>query len=161
MGSNKKFSQEWSSATDIGREFGISAIAVNKQLCEAGLRNAAEKSLTARAIDEGWAKPTPLKDGTPHFMWNRPKVLGLLSQKRPRLSHAEVALEGFLRDILKLEEEAEETGIDKLLYFYIDAEVPGVRKLQPCAGSVRRVCDRLGIAARIEEIEALLAGKED
>ena len=35
---------------------------------------------TAKALTEGWARPTPLADGTPFFMWNRAKVAALLDR---------------------------------------------------------------------------------
>ena len=68
MSKEKKFDQIWSNQTDLGKRFGLSAIAVGKLLVEEGLKDQKTKSATKKAQNEGYAKSTPLKDGTPYFM---------------------------------------------------------------------------------------------
>jgi len=70
MSKEKKFNQIWSNQTNLGKKFGLSAIAVGKILVKEGLKDQKTKSATEKALNEGYAKSTPLKDGTPYFMWN-------------------------------------------------------------------------------------------
>lgn len=114
-----KFTQKWASQTDIGRPYGLSGIAVGKVLIEAGLRDAVTKQPTSQALAEGWAIATPLQDGTPHFMWSRTKVAGLLAD-RPKLSRAEQ----YAYDVRRSLREADRLlaqGEDKLASFALDA----------------------------------------
>lgn len=115
------FQHTWKSQTDIGRKFGISAIKVGIILKKHGLKE--ENNLaTPKALDEGFAKNTPLKDGTPYFMWNVIKVNGLVSQEFSKISIEEQ----IKKEKEKLEREAEQMldkGEDKmaqLLYECID-----------------------------------------
>lgn len=78
--SRERFSKTWTNQTELGRWHGMSAIAFGKRLVEIGLRDKTTKAPTERAISEGFAKATPLKDGTPFFMWNREKIEQALSE---------------------------------------------------------------------------------
>jgi hypothetical protein len=79
--SKKKFNQLWSNQTELGKRFGISAIAVGKLLIDAGLKDPTTKLATAKALEGEYAKATPLKDGTPYFMWSIGKVRMLIGQR--------------------------------------------------------------------------------
>lgn len=147
--SKKKFQQIWASATDIGRRFGISAVEVHQRLQAAGLRDEHTRAPTEKAVAAGWAISTPLRDGTPHFMWNATKVSGLLRQGAQELDAREVAFEAFLRDVLALEREASETGSDKALYVYIDECLDAVRGTP--AQFVASACWRLNVNERALE----------
>ena len=76
-----KFSDIWVNQTTLGKQFGLSAIAMGKQLKELGLRSNETGTPTQEAIDNGFCKSTPLKDGTPFFMWNKAKVAELMPAK--------------------------------------------------------------------------------
>ena len=76
-----KFSDIWVNQTVLGKQFGLSAIAMGKQLKELGLRSNETGTPTQEAIDNGFCKSTPLKDGTPFFMWNKAKVAELMQAK--------------------------------------------------------------------------------
>jgi hypothetical protein len=39
-------------------------------LVKESLKDQKTKSATEKALNEGYVKLTPLKDGTPYFMWN-------------------------------------------------------------------------------------------
>jgi hypothetical protein len=54
-------------------------MAIGKKLVELGLRGD-DKQPTAHAIAEGFCRLTPLKDGTPFFLWNAEKVSVLLTE---------------------------------------------------------------------------------
>jgi len=74
--SKEKFTKHWGNQTDIGRHYGMSAIALGRFLTEQGLKDG--KHATTRAVDEEYAKYTPLKNETPFYMWNREKIGTLL-----------------------------------------------------------------------------------
>jgi hypothetical protein len=77
----KKFSQIWASQTNIGKQYGISGIAVGKILIEHGLRDPVTKIATEISLSEGWCTATPMKDGILHYMWNIEKVCAILVNK--------------------------------------------------------------------------------
>ncbi len=68
--SKNKFKSTWKNQKEIGLIYGKSAIAVGKALVELGLRDAATKSPTPQALLDGTALVTPLKDGTPFYLWH-------------------------------------------------------------------------------------------
>lgn len=66
----QKWTDVWANQTTLGNHFGLSAPAMGKKLKELGLRG--DDGLpTERALAEGYCLSTPLKDGTPFFLWNR------------------------------------------------------------------------------------------
>jgi hypothetical protein len=67
---HQKFTDVWANQTALGKQFGLSAPAIGKKLKELGLRGE-DGHPTDRALAEGYCISTPLKDGTPFFMWNR------------------------------------------------------------------------------------------
>lgn len=76
----QKFSDVWANQTSLGKQFGLSAMAMGKKLKELGLRGE-DGNPTTLALGNGYCIPTPLKDGTPFFLWNRQQV-GELMQAR-------------------------------------------------------------------------------
>jgi len=80
MSKEKKFTQMWSNQTNLGKKFGLSAIAVGKLLVGEGLKDPTTKLATKKALEEGYAKSTPLKDGTPYFMWSINKIRPLIEK---------------------------------------------------------------------------------
>src|ERR1035437_2349724 len=83
---HRKFADIWASQGRIGAHYGLSAIAVGKELQKAGLKDPQTKQATQKAIDEGYAKSTPLRDGTPYSMWNKQKIQSVLSGQHQRLN---------------------------------------------------------------------------
>ena len=73
----QKFTDVWANQTNLGKQFGLSAIAMGKKLKEMRLRGE-DGNPTQQALAEGYCTSTPLKDGTPFFMWNRQKVEELM-----------------------------------------------------------------------------------
>lgn len=70
------FRDNWCNQTDLGKRVGMSSVEVGRKLKELGLRD--ERGIaTEIALHEGYCKATPLRDGTPFFMWNIQKVLQL------------------------------------------------------------------------------------
>ncbi len=150
----RKFTSTWASVTVIGKRFGISGFKVNKLLEDQGLRDPDAKVPTPSALRDGMAIATPLKDGTPHFMWCSEKVFGMLANEHPQLAEGEVAFEEFLRNVLKLERETVSLCTDKPLWWYLDAELPAVCNILPEV--IARTCIRVGIRHRVAEFQELL-----
>src|SRR5260370_41379944 len=73
----QKFADVWANQTTLGKQFGLSAMAMGKKLKELGLRGE-DGHPTAQALGQGYCTPTPLKDGTPFFLWNRQQVEELM-----------------------------------------------------------------------------------
>src|SRR5260370_30907517 len=74
---HKKFTDVWANKTTLGKQFGLSAIAMGKKLKELRLR-CEDGNPTEQALSEGYCTSTPLKDGTPFFMWNRQQIEELM-----------------------------------------------------------------------------------
>jgi hypothetical protein len=93
---------------------------------EADLKDSATKLATKKALDEGYAKSTPLKDGTPYFMWNIDKVRGLIAKDHQPLSKVDY----WVNEVQKMLKQAEKMcneGNDKLGFMLADSvydEVP-------------------------------------
>jgi hypothetical protein len=83
------FSSRWASQTELGKAHGLSGVEVGKILIGAGLKDSKDKHPTEKALVEGWATATPLRDGTPHFMWSRERVRPLLRSVYPEISKAQ------------------------------------------------------------------------
>ena len=108
---------------ELGRHFGISAVAVGKKLAECGLRNE-QKEPTDLALKEEYCHLAPMRDGTPFFLWNKEKVVELFRQAGMRqLSKQEVEARSTAVELIALAKEADESGIDKILYFFV-GEIP-------------------------------------
>jgi hypothetical protein len=127
MSKKKKFNQVWSNQTELGKKFGISAIAVGKLLVNAGLKDQTTKLATAKALDEDYAKSTPLKDGTPYFMWNIGKVRNLIAKEHEPLSKVDYWVQEVQRTLKQAEKMCDE-GDDKLGYMLADSAYCDVPK---------------------------------
>ncbi|HEY7358865.1 MAG TPA: hypothetical protein VH590_20420 [Ktedonobacterales bacterium] len=120
MSKRSTFANTWVNQTELGKHFGISAVAVGKKLAELGLRGA-DRQPTEKAVAEGFCRSTPLKDGTPFFLWNKKKVSALLrSSGAQQLSQEDAEAYETARELIALDKEANETGIDKLFYIFLD-----------------------------------------
>lgn len=112
-----KFSKTWVNQTKLAELFGISSIKMGKELVKLGLREG--KDATESAIKQQYAIKTPLKDGTPFYMWNKQKVFELL--KRDLKPATE--LEKWISKAKTLQEQIDRTdykGMDKMAWWAID-----------------------------------------
>src|SRR6266568_2169542 len=73
----QKFADVWANQTNLGKQYGLPPIAMGKKLKELGLRGE-DGNPTAQALVGGYCTPTPLKDGTPFYLWNRQQVEELM-----------------------------------------------------------------------------------
>jgi hypothetical protein len=122
----KKFNQVWVNQTELGKEFGLSALDLGKILIEQELKDPKSGRATQKAIEGGYAKSTPLKNGTPFFMWHFHKTKGLISKTIVPLSEVDY----WVNEVKKSLSEATrllKEGQDKLAYLIADhayEEVP-------------------------------------
>ncbi len=118
-----RFRDLWVNQTELGKHFGMSAIAVGRKLVELGLR-AADKEPTDKAKAEGYCRFTPMKDGTPFYLWNKEKVAALMRDAgMTQLTKKEAEAFETAKSLIATAREAEATGIDKLWYFLV-GEIP-------------------------------------
>ncbi len=127
----KKFTQIWKSQTDIGKLYSLSAIALGKILLKHGLKDKHSKEATKKAVTEGYAILTPLKNGQIFYMWNLKKIIPLIEQDHRRLSPIEYWVEQVKRIIKEANKELD-NGNDKISRLMFDTayeEVPSeIRK---------------------------------
>ena len=145
MGKHSSFANTWVNQTNLGKHFGMSAVAVGKKLTELGLKGP-DKQPTERALSEGFCRSTPLKDGTPFFLWHKGKVAELLrASGLQQLSKADAEAYEMARSLIAAAKEADETGIDKLFFLMVD-EIPTSQH-----ASVNRWLEKLGSELRLGE----------
>lgn len=137
----QKFSDIWINQTNLGKQFGLSAIAMGKKLQELGLKNAQGKP-TEQATAEEYCKSTPLKDGTPFFLWNRQKVENLmLASGAEKLDSKEVKARDLATAWLKLHKQVQKavSSIEEDL-LYEEAQ------------ELHKQAKRLGVIERVNQI---------
>lgn len=152
-----KFTKTWGNLTDIGRRFNMSAVALGKFLKENGLKDT-NNAPTSKAMEEGFAIATPLKNGRSHFMWHKTKISSLLEEKGvPPASQVEVHVARIHKAILFYLKPNES---DKLERIMLDAmpgefndmlrEVPQAIRLEVRSAVIAKVAPKMGT---LEETE--------
>ena len=122
----KKFSQVWVNQTELGKKFGLSAMDIGKILIEQELKDPKSGRATQKAIESGYAKSTPLKNGTPFFMWHLQRTKDLISKKHVLLSEVDYWVNEVKKSLLEASCLLKE-GQDKMAYLIADhvyEEVP-------------------------------------
>jgi hypothetical protein len=121
-----KWSKTWVNITVLGHEFGLPAAAMGKKLVEVGLRYAMSPAApTNNAFDDGFAIAAPMKNGTPNYLWNRPKTVSFLaerglepkSREEVRRHTLDFEAKKIAREIKQLEKNRE----DRLVLIYWDS----------------------------------------
>ena len=127
MSNNKrKFKDVWCNQTDIGKLFGLSAIKVGNLLIEHGLKDSITKKATEKAIQDGFAKETPLKDGTYFCMWNKHQIKSVFAQEIKPLTEEQKWINDALTRKKQIDYEYEH-GSEKAAMFSYDCfydEIP-------------------------------------
>ena len=126
----KKLNQVWINQTELGKKFGLSAIQVGQILIENELKDPKSAQATRKATEGGYAKSTPLKNGTPFFMWNLQKTKELISKKLIPLSEVDYWVNEVKKNLLEIDCLLKK-GQDKLAYLIADQiyeEIP--KKIQ-------------------------------
>jgi hypothetical protein len=118
-----RWAKVWISQTELGQEFGLSAIAVGKHLSALGLKNGSDASATALA--NGFAVAAPLRNGIKNFRWNRERCIAALSevglQRLDRQAVREAKLDAEARSIVREIERLFDEGEDKMATLYWDS----------------------------------------
>jgi hypothetical protein len=137
----QKFSDLWSNLTNLGKQYGFSAIKMGKTLKDLGLRD--EKgSPTEKALSEGLAKSTPLKDGTPFYMWHKGKVSALMGATgQEKLTKNEVLAQDLAKEWMRVSKLYQETvtGMEEEM-LWLEAE------------DIRQQAGQKGLRERVNEI---------
>ncbi|HMA35881.1 MAG TPA: hypothetical protein VKY74_15565 [Chloroflexia bacterium] len=143
MSKQPRFRDLWMNQTRLGQRFGMSAIAIGRKLDALGLRGG-DRQPTAHAIDGGFCQLTPLKDGTPFYLWSVPKVGALLQEGGAVvLSPQEQDAYEIACALLDLERHPDVPHADKLWALTVD-ETP--KKMVPL---VDRFLAQLGAKTRL------------
>ena len=69
MGKNKNFRKEWRTLTELGQEFGMSAVKFGNLLKQHELREKSGEPSQA-AHEDGFVQKISPKDGKPYFLWH-------------------------------------------------------------------------------------------
>ena len=113
----------WLNQTQLGRYFGLTAVGVGRKLAELGLKGE-NKLPTARALQGGYCRPHPLRDGTPFFLWHKEDVCGLLrAAGLQQLSREEADAYQSAQALLAAARKAHKTGDDRL-FCLLAEEIP-------------------------------------
>lgn len=121
----KKFRDIWANQTTIGKRFGLSAVAVGQVLKDAGLKDPVTGDATPRALAEGFAVATPLKDGTAFFLWHAEKVGALIGARHEPLSKVAYWVREIEADLKRINA-AWDAGDDKAASLGLDLLYDGV-----------------------------------
>jgi hypothetical protein len=119
MGNSKNFRKEWKTMTELGLEFGMSAVKFGNSLKQHGLREKSGEP-TEIAVNGGFIQHIVPKRGKPYFLWHRKKTssyLVNLGLKKSGVSAKEASKNTEARKLakaymeaLKLDEEGSKAG---------------------------------------------------
>jgi hypothetical protein len=139
--SRQKFADIWANQTNLGKQFGLSAITMGKKLKELRLRGE-DGNPTEQALSGGYCKLTPLKDGTPFFMWNRQKIEELMQANGyQRLDPQEVRARELADSWVRVHKQLQEAiyGVEEELFFEE-------------AQDIKKEAGRRGLTDRVNEL---------
>lgn len=143
---NKKFRDIWVNQSRLGEEFNMSAITVGKKLKELGLRQD-NGAPTLKAQEEGYCTSTPLKNGTPFFMWHREKVKAMLQANGfQSLNDQEMHCKELAERLIEAERLFDQ-GQDKIAYMTQDSardemetdDIPMINRFLKALGSKQQL----------------------
>lgn len=129
--SKKNFRSEWRSLTELGTEFGKSAVAFGKMLKEHGLRDSdGEPTQLASGL---FQKIEP-KQGKPYYLWNHQGIVAFFKSKgiEPVGNSKDALKDTEARKLARSYMEAQkllDQGDDKLGYMMFDDMVDDIRKI--------------------------------
>lgn len=131
--SKKNFRKTWKTLTELGQEFGVSAIKFGNLLKQHGLREK-DGSPSSIAKEGGYFEEIIPKEGKPYYLWHREKTVNYLVEQgleKKGVSAKEAELMTEARKIarsymeaLKLDEEGSKIG-----YWMFEELVPDIKKI--------------------------------
>jgi len=80
MSKKKSFRKTWRTLTELGQEFGISAMKFGNLLKQHGLRGK-DGEPTQNAKDGGFFERIAPNDGRPYYLWHRDKIVDFLRRQ--------------------------------------------------------------------------------
>jgi hypothetical protein len=133
MSKKNNFRKIWKTLTELGQEFGVSAIKFGNLLKQHGLREKDGKPSELAKNGEFFQEIIP-KEGKPYYLWHREKTSNYLVERgveKQGVSAKEAELMTEARKIaraymeaLKLDEEGSKMG-----YMMLDELVPDIKKI--------------------------------
>jgi hypothetical protein len=133
MSKKNNFRKTWRTLTELGQEFGVSAVKFGNLLKQHGLREK-DGEPTQLAKDGGFFDRVVPKDGKPYYLWHRQKTVDYLVKlgvEKKGVSAAEATMDTEARSIARSYIEAQkldEAG-DKLGYLMFAELVPEIKKI--------------------------------
>lgn len=144
----ERFRDIWVNQTTLGKSFNMSAVAIGKKLKELELRQA-NGAPTEKALTEGYCRSTPMKDGTPFFLWHKKKVKTLLQgNDLHSLSEQEIRCKELAESIIEAEQLLDE-GQDKLGFMIRDSVYDDVKPGD--IPLINRFLQEMGFSHQLEE----------
>ncbi len=133
MGKKNNFRKTWRTLTELGQEFGVSAVKFGNLLKLHGLREK-DGSPTPLAEEGSFFEKITPSEGKPYYLWHRDKTVDYLVRagvEKTGVSAKEATLDTEARKIAKSYLEAqklEEEG-SKLGYMMFSELVPDIKKI--------------------------------
>lgn len=133
MSKKNNFRKTWKTLTELGQEFGVSAIKFGNLLKEHGLREKDGKP-SSTAKEGGYFEEVIPKEGKPYYLWHREKTVNFLVDRgieKKGVSALEAELMTQARKLARSYQEAielEEEG-SKLGYLMFDELIPEIKKI--------------------------------
>jgi hypothetical protein len=136
-----KFTDMWVNQTTLGKQFGLSSIAMGKKLKELGLRSE-DGTPTEFAESGGYCQSTPLRDGTAFWMWNKKQVEARMqSSGHQKLEPLEVKARELADEWIDVERAYQEA------VYKVEEDM-----LFEDARDLKKEARRLGLVPRVNEI---------
>jgi hypothetical protein len=133
MSKKNNFRKTWKTLTELGQEFGVSAIKFGNLLKEHGLREKDGKP-SSIAKEAGYFEEVIPKEGKPYYLWHREKIVNFLvdrgiekrgvSAKEAELMTQAPKLARSYLEAIELEEEGSKLG-----YLMFDELIPEIKKI--------------------------------
>jgi hypothetical protein len=133
MAKKNNFRKTWRTLTELGQEFGVSAVKFGNLLKQHGLREK-DGNPTQLAKDGGFFEKVEPKDGKPYYLWHHEKTINHLveagvakagvSAKEAQLNTEARKLARSYMEAQKLEDEGSKLG-----YMMFSELVPEIKKI--------------------------------
>ncbi len=133
MSKKKNFRKTWRTLTELGQEFGVSAIKFGNLLKQHGLREK-DSSPTSIAKEGGFFQEITPSEGKPYYLWHRDKTVDYLVKagvEKTGVSAQDASLDTEARKLAKSYLEAQKLDEEgsKLGYMMFEELVPEIQKI--------------------------------
>ena len=133
MGKKNNFRKTWRTLTELGQEFGVSAVKFGNLLKQHGLRER-DGSPTPLAEEGGFFEKITPSEGKPYYLWHHDKTVDYLVRagvEKTGVSAKEATLDTEARKLAKsyLEAQKLEDEGSKLGYMMFSELAPDIKKI--------------------------------